>query len=108
LPQIGGQIKSEDGNKYNGGLICWQPKFGSACHHSWLPEKFVALKSRIFFSLFVILFSDFRSERKGAPKMAGLKPELLQAVAIHLVLCCFLWSSKAEEENSKDHENIRM
>jgi hypothetical protein len=40
--------------------------------------------------------------------MAGLKPELLQAVAIHLVLCCFLWSSKAEEENSRDHENIRM
>ncbi|CAM6030786.1 unnamed protein product, partial [Sphagnum balticum] len=38
--------------------------------------------------------------------MAGLKPELLQAVAIHLVLCCFLWCSKAQEENSKDHENI--
>jgi len=56
----------------------------------------------------VILFSDFGSEREEAPKMAGLKPELLQAVAIHLVLCCFLWSSKAEEENSKDHENIRM
>jgi len=38
--------------------------------------------------------------------MAGLKPELLQAVAIHLVLCCFLWCSKAEQENSKDHENM--
>lgn len=38
--------------------------------------------------------------------MASLKPELLQAVAIHLVLCCFLWCSKALEENSKDHENL--
>jgi hypothetical protein len=71
-------------------------------------RKFCRSQVQKCFFLFVILFSDFRSKRKQAPKMAGLKPELLQAVVIHFVLCCFLWSSKAEEENSKDHENIRM